>query len=358
VSVRLGRRRRREALLAYALILPSLLVFAVFVFYPFLRNFWLAMYATPPFPGMPRQRVGFRQYRRVLDLGTMGHAFVTVLPWAVAIGVLAAVAGIVVARRRGVAGAARRFAVWALAAEVVLGLWRFTVDSGSDFANSFRVTVVFAILTVPAGIALGLGLAVLAHQRLAGIAVYRTIFSSTVATSVAVASVIFGTLLNPQVGLLPWIGLRASPSILDNPRWALYAVAVTTIWQNLGLTFILMSAGLQAVPDELLEAAQVDGAHPWTRFRRVTLPLLSPTIFFAFVVGGIFAFQTFGQIDLLTNGGPVKKTNVLTYSIYTTLRAQQDEGRAAVLAIALFAVTLGLTLVQLRLLERRVTYAR
>jgi sn-glycerol 3-phosphate transport system permease protein len=255
VSVRHGRRRRREALLAYALILPSLLVFAVFVFYPFLRNFWLAMYATPPFPGMPRQRVGFRQYRRVLDLGTMGHAFVTVLPWAVAIGVLAAVAGIVVARRRGVAGAARRFAVWALAAEVVLGLWRFTVDSGSDFANSFRVTVVFAILTVPAGIALGLGLAVLAHQRLAGIAVYRTIF-------------------------------------------------------------------------------------------------------FAFVVGGIFAFQTFGQIDLLTNGGPVKKTNVLTYSIYTTLRAQQDEGRAAVLAIALFAVTLGLTLVQLRLLERRVTYAR
>lgn len=348
-------RRAREALLAYALILPSLLVFAAFVFYPFLRNFWLAMYATPPFPGMPRQRVGSRQYRRVLDLSTLGHALVAALPWALVAGLVAVIVTRAAGRR---AGAVRRFVVWALAAEAVLGLWRFTVDSNSDFANSFRVTVVFALLTVPVGIGLGLGLAVLAHQRLAGIGVYRTIFSSTVATSVAVASVIFGTLLNPQVGLLPWLGLQASPSILDNPRWALYAVAVTTIWQNLGLTFILMSAGLQAVPDELLEAAQVDGAHPWTRFRRVTLPLLSPTIFFAFVVGGIFAFQTFGQIDLLTNGGPVKKTNVLTYSIYTTLRAQQDEGRAAVLAIALFAVTLGLTLVQLRLIERRVTYAR
>ena len=129
-----------------------------------------------------------------------------------------------------------------------------------------------------------------------------------------------------------------------------------TVWQTLGLTFILMSAGLQSVPDELLEAARIDGAGAWSRFWHVTLPLLSPTIFFAVVIGSIFAFQTFGQIDLLTQGGPLKKTNVLTYFIYTELA--KDPGKAAVLAIALFFMTLVLALAQIRLLERRVTYER
>jgi sn-glycerol 3-phosphate transport system permease protein len=229
------------------------------------------------------------------------------------------------------------------------------------------------VITVPVGIALGILLAVLAHQKLKGIGIYRTFFSSTVATSVAVASVIFGTLLSPQVGLLQ--GIQTEPSILQNgsplidinlpvirsfiPSVALTAVAVTTIWQNLGLSFILMSAGLQSVPDELQEAAEMDGAGPWSRFWRVTIPLLSPTIFFAFVVGSIFAFQTFGQIDLLTpRGGPLKSTNVLTYFIYDQLQFAKNDGKAAVLAIALFGVTLFLTLVQFRFLERRVSYER
>jgi len=102
----------------------------------------------------------------------------------------------------------------------------------------------------------------------------------------------------------------------------------------------------------------VDGAGAWTRFWRVTLPLLSPTIFFAVVIGGIFAFQTFGQIDLLTQGGPDEKTNVLTFFIVDELRGQKNSGKAAVLAIALFFVTLALTMFQLRFLEKRVNYER
>jgi sn-glycerol 3-phosphate transport system permease protein len=290
------RRRRREAGLAYLLLFPALAIFSVFVFFPFAKNFQLALYRNPPFPGLPSHYVGFRQVTDIL--------------------------------------------------------------TSSAFRHSLWTTVLFALLTVPAGILAGLALAVLAHRRLRGIAVYRTIFSSTVATSVAVASVIFGTLLNPQVGLLPWLGLNPSPPFLESPTWALPAVALTTVWQTLGLSFILMSAGLQAVPDDLLEAAEVDGAGPWTRFWRVTVPLLSPTIFFAVVVGSIFAFQSFGQIDLLTQGGPQDKTNVLTYYIVTELRQHQNPGSAAVLSIALFAITLVLTLLQLRFLERRVYYAR
>ena len=291
-----ARRRRREAGLALLLIAPALVIFSVFVFFPFAKNFELALYRNPPFPGLPSKFVGLKQIGDVLG--------------------------------------------------------------SSDFRNSLSVTVVFALLTVPVGIILGLLLAQLANQRLRGISIYRTIFSSTVATSVAVASVIFGTLMNPQVGLLPWLGINPTPAILDNPSWALPAVALATIWQNLGLSFILMSAGLQAVPDDVLEAAQVDGASASTRFWRVTVPLLSPTIFFTAVVGSIFAFQTFGQIDLLTRGGPQNKTNVLTYFIVTQLHDHQNPGTAAVLSIALFLITLVLTLLQLRFLERRVHYAR
>jgi sn-glycerol 3-phosphate transport system permease protein len=231
--------------------------------------------------------------------------------------------------------------------------------SSGDFQNSVWVTILFLLYTVPIGILLGLFLANLAHQKLQGIRVYRTIFSSTVATSVAAASVIFFTLLNPQVGLFTyWLGREGEVSVLQDPATALIAVSVTTIWQNLGLSFIVMSAGLQAIPDDLYEAARVDGASATRRFWRVTVPMLSPTIFFATVVGGILAFRAFGQVDLLTEGGPVQKTNVLVYAIYRQVFRNNNDGVAAVYAIALFLLVMMLTFIQMRFLERRVTYAR
>jgi sn-glycerol 3-phosphate transport system permease protein len=290
-----GRRRRvREAGLAYGLILPSLLVFAAFEFYPFLRNFYLTLYRTPPFPGLPSRWAGLDQVREVITSG--------------------------------------------------------------DFRNSLKVTVLFALLTVPTGVILGLTLAVLAHQRLKGIGIFRTIFSSTVATSVAVASVIFFTLFNPEVGMLSY--LLDHRDLLQDRTWALPAVSIAFTWQHLGITFILISAGLAAVPDELLEAAHVDGAGSWSRFRHVTLPLLSPTLFFTVIVISISAFQAFGQIDLLTEGGPGDRTNVLVYAAYKASIRENNPGEAAVLAIALFVITLALTIVQLRVLERRVFYGR
>ena len=292
--VRRLSRRVREAGLGYLLILPSLLAFVTFEFYPFLRNFYLALYRKPPFPGLPKRWAGLRQVGDILSSG--------------------------------------------------------------DFRNSLKVTVLFAVLTVPTGVILGVALAVLAHQRLKGIGIYRTIFSSTVATSVAVASVIFVTLFNPQVGLLSY--LVGQKDFLQDPTWALPAVSIAFIWQHLGITFILISAGLGAVPDELLEAAHVDGAGPWSRFRNITLPLLSPTIFFATVVTSITAFQAFGQIDLLTEGGPDNRTNVLVYAAYNEVFKHNNLGEASVLAIALFVITLVLTIAQLTFLERRVFYGR
>ncbi len=294
-----GRRRRvREAGLGYLLVLPAVAVFGVFVFYPFVENFRLALYETPPYPGLPSHYVGLHQFAQVLTSGA--------------------------------------------------------------FFQSLLSTLVFVVMVVPTGLLLGLLLAVAARRRLRGMAAYRVIFSSTVVTSVAVAALVFGTLMDPVVGLLPWLGIDPRPPILDNPTWALPAVAVMAVWQFLGLSFVLMSAGLSSIPEDVLEAARVDGASDWTVFWRVTVPLLSPTLFFGVVVATIYAFQTFGQIDILI--GPAnaayEHVNVLVYNVLTTLQVNRTPGEAAVLSIALFLLTLGFTSLQLRFLERRVHYGR
>ncbi|MGB7051059.1 MAG: sugar ABC transporter permease [Acidimicrobiales bacterium] len=290
-------RSVREALLGYLFVLPALAVFGVFVFYPLVKTIVLGLYSTPPFPNLPQRFVGLSQYG--------------------------------------------------------------SVATSSAFLDSLGRTVLFVLLTVPVGLTLGVALAVLANQRLRAIRVFRTIFSSTVATSVAVASVIFYTLLNPEVGLFSyWLGQRGGTGVLQNPNLALPAVSVVTVWQNLGFVFILATAALQSIPDELLEAARVDGSSYWYRFWHVTLPLLSPTMFFALVVGTIGAFQAFGQIDLLTQGGPDNHTEVLIYYLYQQAFTYNNTGVAAVLSVILFVILLLLTFAQFRLFERRVSYAR
>ena len=296
-TVTAGRRRREHAL-ALALLLPSLAVFTVFVYYPFLRTIWLGFHESDPFGGNLRW-VGFGQY----------------------VGV---------------------------------------VRSGS-FRQSLWVTLIFTVLTVPVGLASGLGLAVLAHQRLAGMAVYRLIFSSTVATSVAVASLMFVSLLSPSVGVINQvIRLTGGQPVLflQSPGWALVAVAAVTVWQNLGVTFIVMSAGLQSVPDDLYDSARLDGATARTRFVEITLPLLSPTLLFAFVVLTITSFQAFGQVDLLTQGGPLGSTNLIVHSIFTEAFRNFNQGVAAAQAVVLFLIVLLLTVVQFKALERRICYGR
>lgn len=289
-------RRRREWLVAFVLLAPSLAVFTTFQFYPLVRTAWLGLHRQDPF-GLRRVYVGIEQYGDVI--------------------------------------------------------------TSAAFIDSLKTTVAFAAITVPAGLVLGLGLAVLANEQLRGMTFFRTVFSSTVATSVAVASLMWLTLFNPSIGVfnqfLESFG-RDPVRWLDDADTALYAVSATTVWQNLGVTFVIILAGLQALPDDLYEAARVDGIGAWGRFRHITLPLLSPTLLFASVVLLINSFQSFGQIDLLTQGGPLDRTNVIVYDIFGEFRAG-DVGTASAEAVVLFGIVLVLTVAQFRVLERRVFYA-
>ena len=167
----------------------------------------------------------------------------------------------------------------------------------------------------------------------------------------AVTAVIFFVLLSPSVGYLsdPWI------FDLADPDRAIYAVALTGIWQNLGLTFVITLAGLQAVPDDVLEAARLDGFGPVRSFLRVTLPLITPTLLFLSVALTVFGLQAFAQIDVLTSGGPAGATEVLVYKIFDRLNPI-GLGEAAVMSVGLFVVTAAVAALQFTLLERRVHY--
>ena len=165
------------------------------------------------------------------------------------------------------------------------------------------------------------------------------------------ASVVFFVLINPQVGYFNDVSFIS----LASPASALRGVALSSVWQNLGLTFIIVLAGLQAIPEEVNEAATLDGYGPVRRFFRITLPLISPTLMFLVVVLVIFAFQAFAQIDILTGGGPAGSTETLVWKIFNS-QQPLNQGVGAVMAIGLFVITLVVTLVQFRLLDRRVHY--
>ena len=204
---------------------------------------------------------------------------------------------------------------------------------------------------MPIGLVLGTLLAVAANRRLRGIKIFQTIFSSTIASSVAVASVVFLVLINPQVGYFRDVSFFS----LSDPDTALRGVALSSVWQNLGLSFIIVLAGLQAVPEEIYEAAALDGYGPIRRFFRVTMPLISPTLMFLVVVLVIFAFQAFAQVDILTGGGPAGSTETLVFKIFNS-QDPLNQGAGAVMAIGLFVITLIVSLVQFLLLDRRVHY--
>lgn len=235
-----------------------------------------------------------------------------------------------------------------------------------EFQNALGVTFKLALITVPLGLALGVGLAVLADRALRGIGVFRMIFTSTVATSVAVASLMWLFLLQPEVGALSNVGWLSdlfptikNPGLLRDPDTALVSVALSSVWASLGFTFVLVTAGLQSIPEELHEAASIDGASRTRRFWSVTLPMLGPTLLFVVIVLTTRAFQMYGEIDLLTGGGPRPgdRTTTITYLTYgSNSIISTNDGLKATTAVLLFLVLLVLSALQLRGIGKRVHY--
>ncbi len=219
------------------------------------------------------------------------------------------------------------------------------------FWKSLSNTAYYAFLSVPLRMALSLFFAVLLNQKVRGLAVFRTIFYlPSVVTGVA-TSMLWIMLLNPDVGginfVLRTLGVAHPPGWLTSEQWAMPGLILMSLWA-VGSMMLIFLAGLQSVPNELLDAARVDGAGGWMHFRHVTLPLLTPSILFNLVVSVIGAFQVFTQSFIMTGGGPANAT--LTYVLYLYRNAFEffKMGYASALAWILFFLTLGMTALILR----------
>ena len=232
--------------------------------------------------------------------------------------------------------------------------------TNSGFREIMMNTLVFTLGGVGGSLLLGLGIALLLNQPLRGRDGARAVVFAPTLLSGAAISIVWVYMFDPRFGLiakmLSTFDIR-SPVWLNDPNWAMPAVIIVYIWKNLGFAAVIYLAGLQGIPKDLYEAAKVDGAGVFERFRSVTVPMLSPINFFLVVTSILNTFQAFDIISVMTEGGPVNSTSTLIYYVYREGFVNFNVGRASAASLVLFMIMLVITLAQLRYSERRVHYA-
>ena len=276
----------------YMYLIPSMVIFSIFLFYPFFKTIYLSLYKTNKL-GEAKLYVGLDNYKSLL--------------------------------------------------------------SNPSFYNSLWVTLEFVAIVVVGSMALGLLGAVLCSKAFPGIRVFSTSYALPMAVASSSGAMIFKIILNPTIGIVNKL-LHVSINWVSDPKYALICVAVLTAWLNSGINFLYFSAGLGNIDDSIYERASVDGANAVQKFFKLTLPGLSPIMFYTLVVNIIQAFQSFGQVKILTQGGPGESKNLIVYSIYRDAFFNYRFGSAAAQSVVLFLIVMALTLVMFRMEKRGVKY--
>ena len=274
-------------------------------------------------------------------------------------------------------GAIALFFAVPLIAALLLSLTDFDIYALADFRNArfvgvgnylrllhdplfwkvLRNTLVFVVLGVPLTLAAALGGALLLHSKLARLrGLFRTVFFAPVVTTLVAVAVVFRYLYHPRYGLINQIlGLVGLPPIdwLGDPAWATVAITLLAVWRSFGYALVIYVVGLQAIPESLFEAAQLDGAGWWRQLREITLPLLLPTTLFVGVLITVSLFQIFAEPYVMTRGGPLYATTSITLLMYQQGFRWWNLGSAAAIAFVLFALIIAATGLQVALRRRR-----
>ncbi len=287
---------RRNRITGYTFLLPNIIGFALFVFLPVLASFFMSFTEWNGFG--PLKFVGLDNYLKLLD--------------------------------------------------------------DDNFKISFINSIIFTIVSVPVTLFLALIVSVWLNAGIKFLKLFRTaVFLPYVTATIAVA-VVWQLMLNPSMGpvnsFLRNIGIDQPPGWFSSSAWALLSVAIVYIWHSIGYYMVLYLAGLQGIPDHLYEAAELDGAGAVAKFMRITLPMLSPIIFFTVIMGVINSFKVFDFIFVLTQGGPGRSTQVLVYTIYNVAFKQFSFGYASAMAYVLFMLILVFTYIQFRGQKKWVNY--
>jgi len=295
------KKYKRGSSKAYLFLLPTFIILFTFVYYPIIESFRLSQNRVAPF-GSQEISVGFDNYQRLLVGSQAG-----------------------------------------------------------DFWATVKVSLWFMVGTVPIGIGLSVIIALLLSYPLKRLNwFYRTLIFVPVVISSAIGGVLFRLLYNPVVGFFNYwlsvIGVEG-PNWLNDRAWALVAVTITVVWRQLGFNVIIALAGIQNIDDGLYEAAKIDGAGIFARIRYITLPQLTPTLFFLTIVNVIISLQAFGEINILTDGGPGRATTNLVYQVFIDgFVGTRFLGRASAQAFLLAILIIGISFIQFRGFGKRVHY--
>lgn len=286
----------KRSLAGWVYLLPSIAIFAIFVIYPFARTIITSFFATTPAGGLTQ----------------------------------------------------------------FIGLSNFiTLFTDPLYTQAIANTLIYVVLTVPLTIVIALLLAVLTAQDLPGMGIFRTIFSATMGISVAAAAVFWNLLFNANSGVLnriiEFFGGEGVGWLIDQ-NFALVSVSIISIWMNLGMAYLILLGAIKSIDDSYYESVDIVGGGFWYRLRRVTVPLISPSLFFVLTVTLISAFQSFGLIDMLTQGGPNNATALLIYRLYRDAFVNFRIGSASAQGVILFIVIFAISYIQNKLTESKVTY--
>lgn len=290
-----GKKTLYELLEPWLFLLPALIVFGVFLYFPFFKTIYLSTFLTDKY-GTAKIFYGLKNYVDILA-GKYSAAF-----------------------------------------------W-----------NSMWVTVRFVFFVAFGSLLVGLTTSLLTVRAFPGKSFASAIYAMPIAIASAAAAMSFKMILHPSIGLLNRV-LGTSVNWLNDISWAFPIICILSIWLASGINFIFLSAGLRNIPEELYESASIDGAGYWKKLRFITLPSLSPTLFFQIIINVISAFQSFTQVRLLTAGGPSDSTNVIVYSIYLDAFRNFRFGSAAARSIVLFVIIMVVTLIQFSSERRSVHY--
>jgi len=248
-----------------------------------------------------------------------------------------------------------------ISAPKFVGLKNYTLlISDPLFYKVLAITSLYAVSVVFLSIILPLILAVALNQKIKGLALYRTAYFLPVITPMVVVAIVWSWIFDPSNGILNFLltktGITNPPLWLFDSFWALIAIIIVSVWKNIGYYMVIFLAGLQAIPDSLYEAAEIDGATGIKKHLNITLPLMTPTIFFVCVMSTISSFQVFDLIYLMTEGGPENSTMVIVYWLYKNAFEFFKLGYASSIAYVLFVIILLLTLIQWKLRKKWVMY--
>ncbi len=241
-----------------------------------------------------------------------------------------------------------------------VGLDNFiNIFTDEQFWAALTHTFAYLVGYIPLVLATGLGAALLLNRRLKGQALFRAAFFTPVISAWVAVALLWTWIFNPQYGLINFIlglvGIQG-PTWLFDPNWAMPAIILTSVWKDTGYLMAMFLNGLQNIPDEYYEAANIDGASPWARFRYITVPMLSPTTFFALIISLISSFQVFDQVWIMTAGGPAGATTTLVQQIVNNAFHYGNMGYAAGLSWVLFVLVFIATVIQSRLQKQWVVY--